>query len=444
MLLAAGYGVGVPAPAWLTSLLILGIVNLFGLCTRCQLENYSRRSFQQRHLAERAAEDKARFLRQASHNLRQPLQALGCYASLLDGALVQQRLDEAQRTAARLGSTIDQLNDAFNHILDVANLECGRQIPAIAEVDINPLLCALESQFAPQAARRGLRLKIVPRSQPPFTVRSDASLLRQILGNLLDNAIKYTRSGWVMVATVKTRDNRLKLHVRDSGIGIADGEREAIFTEFYRGGAAGHGLGIGLAYVAKALEHLPEHRLVLHSHPSQGSDFSLCLPCGTQASACSASLPAWAGYYVWLLDSDAAARQALAEQLGGWGCLVEQAGSLDEWRQTLAESQRPPDLLVADGAQELHAALTAVHADCGPVPAIVLSRNAMSPELAHWPAPSRILRKPATAAALRQAMAETIGNAASIYSLPTSGVPKTMPSSNTRTINSARRATPNF
>lgn len=192
MLLAAGHGVGVPAAAWWTSLLILGIVNLFGLCTRCQLEGYSRRSFQQRHLAERAAEDKARFLRQASHNLRQPLQALSCYATVLEDALAQQRFDEARHSATKLGGTIDQLSDAFNRILDIANLECGRQIPAIAEVEINPLLAALESQFAPLAAQRGLTLKIVPRSQPPFAVLSDASLLRQILGNLLDNALKNT------------------------------------------------------------------------------------------------------------------------------------------------------------------------------------------------------------------------------------------------------------
>lgn len=435
-LLAAGHLVGVEPAALLPSLLILGIVNLFGLCTRCQLETYSRNSFRQRRMAECAAEDKASFLRQTSHNLRQPLQALSCYSAVLDAALAQQRSDEARRTAAKLGAAIDELNESFNRILDIANLETGRQIPAIAEVEINPLLAALRDQFAPQAAQRGLALKVLPRTQPPFTVHSDATILRQILGNLLDNAIKYTASGWIMVATTRAGATRLKIHVRDSGIGIAADEQEDILKEFYRGrrgrnAAQVHGLGIGLAYVAKATERLPEHRLACHSQPNRGTDFSLTLPYTTASAPSARALTAAhsnvAGNYVFVVDGDAEVRQALAEQLLCWGCLVEKAGSLAEVRLALAESLRPPDLLISDFYLEqnetAHDVLAAIQADCGPVPAVILSARTLPPaDLARWPETTQFLRKPTGATALLEAMNKAMDRRGNINAIQIVGI----------------------
>ncbi|TAN51926.1 MAG: hybrid sensor histidine kinase/response regulator [Methylococcaceae bacterium] len=417
-LLATGHAVGVETMALLPSFLILFIVNLFGLATRCRLEAWSRHSFRQRCLAENSAEDKALFLRQTSHNLRQPLQALSCYSAVLDHALAHNRVEESQRAALKIGLAIDELNEAFNRILDIANLESGKQIPAIGAVEINPLLAALEDQFAPKAQQRGLRLKILPRTKPPFTVCTDPSLLRQILSNLLDNAVKYTSDGWVLVAAVKTAPDRLKLHVRDSGIGIAPAEQQDIFQEFYRGrrqhgDTHPHGLGIGLAYVAKALQRLPEHRLALHSQTNRGSDFALELPSRTETSTCASTAPpAWPtvdGSYVLLVDDDTTVLDALAEQLECWGCLVEKARSLAEVRHVLAESQRPPDLLISDfyltAGETAHDVLAAVQADCGPLPTIILSaRTIRSGNPAGWPADTRFLHKPAGAAALRAAI----------------------------------------
>jgi signal transduction histidine kinase len=279
----SGYLIGVGTTGLLSSIMVLQIVNLFGFCTRRQLEADARNLFQERRKAECTSENKTQFLRQLSHNLRQPLQALSCYSSVLDAAYANKADDALQPIVGKMGFAIDELNNAFNHILDIANLESGKQIPFLTAVDINVVLAALEDQFAPQAAKRGLKLNIRLRSAPPFTVYSDACILTQIIGNLIDNAIKYTVEGGVLVQTVKIGSNNFKLHVCDTGIGITDQQKHNIFKEFYRGHRRRedqhvYGMGIGLTYVLKAVEHLPGHSLSFISKPNCGSDFCLGLP----------------------------------------------------------------------------------------------------------------------------------------------------------------------
>lgn len=279
----SGHLIGVETVALMPSIIILLIVNAFGFCTRCQLEAHTRNLFRERRKAESLSDDKTLFLMHLSHNLRQPFQALSCYSSVLDAAFADNPDDSLQQVAGKLGSAIDELNAAFSHILDIANLETGNQIPQLAAIDINLLLTKLENQFAPQAAKRGLKLSVRLRSRPPDTVYSDASILGQIIGNLIDNAIKYTANGWVVVRVVKISDDRLKLHVCDSGIGIADKWHGEIFEEFFRchkgqTDTQAHGLGIGLAYALKAAECLPKHSLHVYSRLHYGSDFQLCLP----------------------------------------------------------------------------------------------------------------------------------------------------------------------
>lgn len=418
-LLWTGAYVGVDGAGLLPSFLILAIVNLFGLCTRRQLERYSRRAFRQRHAAECAAEDKAAFLRQTSHNLRQPLQALGCYATALEAALADGKTDPLAPVVAKLGAVVDELQEACNRILDMAALQTGGMAVNLADVELNPLLAALQDQFAPKAAQRGLTLKVLPRNRPPFRVRSDAAMLRQVLGNLLDNAIKYTPQGCVVLATQRVGNTRLELQVRDSGLGIAAEEREAVFREFYRSPrqeqACVHGLGIGLAYVAQALRCLPQHQLDLASRPGHGSVFSLVLPNGeeTKNRPSSATQFSVAGSYVLLAYGDAAVRGVLAERLTRWGCLVEPVADLVQLRRALADNLRPPDLLLADyhwNRQETAAdALAAAQADSGPVPAVVFSADVALPlDANRWSGSIQFLDKSAGEKALLAAMAKAL------------------------------------
>jgi signal transduction histidine kinase/CheY-like chemotaxis protein len=417
----SGYAIGVDTKALINSVLILLIANLFGFCTRYQLEFHSRRAFQARRKAENSAQSKHLFLQQFSHNLRQPLQALSCFSSVLETACTDIMDSHLQHIVSRLGGSIDELNNAFNHILHIANLETGKQQPVISVVDINILLAGLEEQFAPQAAKRGIQLKVILRSKPPFNVASDACLLRQILSNLIDNAIKYTRQGWVLVSAVKISANRLKIHVYDTGIGIPDQQKPDIFKDFYRGprrrdDPAVYGLGIGLAYVLKAAEALPGHSLAFYSKANRGSDFSLCLPVADQTnpeSAITPNHPSLMGSFVFIVDDDLDVLQALAEQLAACGCVIQTATSKAETIAMLADNIRTPDLLITDfyleNQETAHDIIAAMDSQCGAVPILILSAHAISvTDREQWPENTLLLRKPASAGVLMELMAKAM------------------------------------
>lgn len=417
-----GFWIGVEMVALIPSMLNLFIVNLFGLCTRCQLEAYSRKSFQEKRKAESSAEDKTRFLHQLSHNLRQPLQAISCYASVLDAASLEQPNHPLQPVIGKMGLVIDELNSAFNHVLDITNLESGKQIPLLSTLDVNVMLAALENQFAPQAAKRGLKFKVCLRSKPPYNVRSDSCILNQIVGNLIDNAIKYTDSGWVVVAAVNVGQNRLKLHICDSGPGIADDMHADIFKEFFRSQRRQtdgpiQGLGIGLSYVAVATNCLPDHQLKVYSRLRHGSDFQLYLPIVGAPPKPSNLAPQpyrFAESFVLVVDDDPEVLNAMVKQLSAWGCLVQQATCVSEILAILADNLRTPDLLITDfylGNQETaHDVIAAVQADCGPLPTLILSARAIpEQEKARWPKNTFLLRKPAGAVVLMETMSKAMG-----------------------------------
>ncbi|MGZ5008605.1 MAG: ATP-binding protein [Methylobacter sp.] len=417
----SGYLIGVETVALRPSIIILLIINAFGFCTRCQLEVHARNLFWERRKAECTSEDKTRFLRQLSHNLRQPLQALSCYSSVLDAAFADQPDAPLQQVVDKLRSAINEFNYAFNHILDIANLETGQQIPQLAAVDINVLLSRLEDQFAPLASKRGLKLKIRLRSRPPYTIYSDSSILSQIIVNLIDNAIKYTDGGWVVIGAVRISGDRLKLHVRDNGIGIADDLQGEIFKEFYRchrqAYSQADGLGIGLAYVLKATERLPNHHLKVYSRLHRGSDFQLCLPVidvAPKPISASSRQPGFAGNFVFIVDADHNVLDAMAEQLTAWGCLVQTAASKAEAHAALAENFRSPDLLISgfylDGEETAHDIIATIQADCGPVPTLILSSHNISDEdRAKLPENTLLLRKPASGEVLMEMMAKAMG-----------------------------------
>jgi signal transduction histidine kinase/CheY-like chemotaxis protein len=414
----SGAYIGVETVALIPSILNLLIVNIFGLCTRCQLEAYGRRSFHEKRKAENSAEDKTRFLHQLSHNLRQPIQALCCYSSVLDVACSKEASFPIKHIADRMGLVIDELNIAVNHVLDIANLESGKQIPLLTSVDINLLLSGLENQFASQAAQRGLKLKVCLRQSPPFNIYTDVSILAQIIGNLIDNAIKYTQRGWVVVAAVKVSPVCFKLHIVDSGSGIVETMRNDIFKEFFRSNRRqsdnpSQGLGIGLAYVSTATKCLPGHGLQLYSSLGRGSDFQLYLPIAASTPQTGASMPmgySFSGSFVMVVDDDLEVLDAMVKQLTVWGCLVQSASSKVETLAALAANIRAPDLLVTDfylqNQETAHDIIKLVHEDCGPLPTLILSARAIpDQEKTKLPANTRLLRKPVSAAKLMETMA---------------------------------------
>lgn len=407
-----GYFVGVETNELMTSALMLLIVNLFGLFTRCRLESYSRRLFTLRRQAESLAEEKAQFMRQAAHNLRQPLQALSCHSLVLESALGgAEAAANLCVTARKMGLAIDALNQSFDRILDLANLELGRQMPMLTEIDLNTLLNDLDSQFAPQATRKGLKLVVRLRQRQPLTIRSDASILWQVLCNLVDNAIKYTPSGWVLVCVARGQAGVPRFVVRDTGIGIPEAQQQMVFEEFTRAHRRESdprvaGLGIGLAYVKKAIQRVAGLSLTFTSRPNRGTVFRIGVAGVVEGTAAATELEQarteLRGTQVLLVEDDPEVRSALAAELRCWDCQVEQVGTLDEVRLYLADCVQPPDLLITDfyldQSLTAHDVIAAMEAEFGQgaVSTLVLSAGAIPQEdKQRWGDSVALLRKPA-------------------------------------------------
>lgn len=221
--------------------------------------------------AERANEAKSRFLAAASHDLRQPFQAMRLFHHLLD----QQLADVRQREISRkLSEAMSGGEGLLNSLLDISTLEAGRITPSISEVPVREVLAQVTGELEPQATAKGLSLRVVPCSA---VVRSDPVLLTRMVRNLLTNAVRYTRDGRVLVGCRRS-GSHLRIEVWDTGPGIPADKLDAIFEDFYRLESGregdGRGLGLGLSIVSR-LARLLQHRASVRSWPGRGSVFSI-------------------------------------------------------------------------------------------------------------------------------------------------------------------------
>ncbi|MFI4879998.1 MAG: PAS domain-containing sensor histidine kinase, partial [Steroidobacterales bacterium] len=202
-----------------------------------------------REAADRANRSKSRFLATASHDLRQPLQTLSLLNGVLRRAVAAADADAAEALAQQ-EQAISAMSRLLNALLDISKLESGAVSSEPADFAIGPLLEELRLEFASLAERKGLALQLSPCTA---CVRSDRSLVEQILRNLLSNAIKYTRQGAVLMRCVHAAPASVRIEVIDTGIGIAADQLRYIYDEFYQVGVATNssreGYGLGLAIV---------------------------------------------------------------------------------------------------------------------------------------------------------------------------------------------------
>lgn len=227
-----------------------------------------------RQTADRANQSKSRFLATASHDLRQPLQTLG----LLNGAMRRQNCDPVVADAlAQQQLSIDAMGRLLNALLDISKLESGAIKPEVTDVSVAATFEELRAEFEQLALQKGLQFKV---EQCNDCVRSDPALLAQALRNLVANAIKYTREGWVQLRS-RHEQTWVRLEVLDTGIGMPAQDIPRIFDEFYQIGVAPNasrdGYGLGLSIVRRIVELLGA-RLEVHSEIGRGSAFALTLP----------------------------------------------------------------------------------------------------------------------------------------------------------------------
>lgn len=297
--------------------------------------------------AEQAVVAKSRFLASASHDLRQPLHALGLFVEAQHQAGLS---PEAEKLRLRMRASVDALTELINGLLDVSRLEAGTVETSLQPVALAPLFRRLAAELTPAATAKGLRLRM---KAGGYWVISDHTHLERILRNLVDNAVKYTQTGAIAVVC-RRRGGRLAIEVRDSGPGIDPALGRRIFDEFYQADNAERdnvkGFGLGLAIVKGLAERL-DHRVEVNSAPGTGSVFRLLLPLATGPAE---PVPADAeksdggrGVGVVLIDDDAAIRAGVEALLGGWGCRV---AGYDSVADCMGDEARGwvPDILLVD------------------------------------------------------------------------------------------------
>jgi len=300
----------------------------------------------QKEKAEVANAAKSTFLVAASHDLRQPLHALGMFAAALGG----RRLDaDARRLTDQMVESVGAMNGLFDALLDVSQLDAGIIQPHPADFPIQPLIERICREQRAEAEARGLVLTVCPCS---LSVRTDAALLEQVLRNVVSNAVRYTERGRVVVGC--RRGARLTVGVWDTGPGIAAEHLESVFHEFYQVGNPERdrtkGLGLGLA-ITRRVADLIECPITLRSVPGKGTGFTISVPVA-EAGVEATMVPLHAEPVessqglIAVVDDELAIQAAMHSLLSGWGYEVVSAGSGEMLLERL--EGRPPKLLICD------------------------------------------------------------------------------------------------
>lgn len=303
-----------------------------------------------RQEAERATNANSAFLAAASHDLRQPVQAL----SLLNGALRRTVKDERALEMIRSQDhSLTAMTNLLNSLLDISRLDAGAVTPEIEDFPMQRLIDRLSAEFARQAQHKGLKFKSVACEA---VVRSDPNLLSEIIQNLVSNAIRYTDKGQVELKCTE-RDGQCCIEVEDTGIGISKDQQQAIFQEFHqvktRGGSK-EGFGLGLAIVRR-LTDLLTHQIDVESDPGRGSCFTLSLPAVGPVGEDSDDLEeghaiaeeAASGLVV-LIEDDVHVANAWGLLLEAEGYRVATAASATEARALINHLDEAPSLIVSD------------------------------------------------------------------------------------------------
>jgi signal transduction histidine kinase/CheY-like chemotaxis protein len=407
--------------------------------------------------AESATRSKTQFFAAASHDLRQPLQAIGIYVSLL-----KKRVQgPAEPLVANLSSAVESLSKLVEELLEISRLDSGAIQPRVQQVLLDDMFKALEQEFTPMAASKGLELRV---RRCGAAIDSDPLLLLRVLRNLLANAIKYTNKGGVLLAA-RPRGGVMSLEVWDTGAGIKQQELDRVFEEFYRGESGkseggGGGFGLGLSIVKRICGVLG-HPLIVTTRPGSGTVFRVEAQLSSQPTRrakapepTEVALRSLAGHTVVVLEDNEEILNSMTRLLRSWGADIISATSFNASLVKKLALRPKVDVILAD--QNLgNSTISGVEASFRirelvgfPVPVVMLTAVqqlevlgefqrvmrdclARNPDQASAIARSRVeepvvLQKPTTTVVLNKTIADALGIAATDATRPRTAVETVM------------------
>ncbi|MCM5569667.1 ATP-binding protein [Burkholderiaceae bacterium FT117] len=389
-------------------LLYLTVANLAGWAMAVGGERRERALFSSgkklldmaRRLAVTAAENaeankfKTQVLAAISHDLRQPLASMSLHVKSIHSAGESEGASRLDELAGNVAACVEVMANSIDRLSEASALRLKSSPIAVGPVDLRSLLLKVEAVFRGPAKDRGVTMRVDIPPLRKLIVDSEEGRLWDVLSNLVSNSLKYMnheRNSWVVVHAARLGE-RVRLTVRDNGLGVDRKFHQKIFDEYFQLGATGRGLeggyGLGLSIVRGTIEKLPRHELVFSSDLGVGARFDIFMPRSMEAIcvrnvgdtstlALEASGPL-TGTYALVVEDDPQVRAALVETMESWGILVEAAGTAGEALEVVRGAERLFDVVVSDyglpGGSDGVGLIDAVRAEQGqPTPAIILS-----------------------------------------------------------------------
>lgn len=299
--------------------------------------------------AERANKAKSGFLAAVSHDLRQPMHAVGLFAATLRERVTT---PEQMELVQRIEDSLSALQGMFDSLLNISRLDAGVVEPYMQCCDLKQILNRVWQDYQPLAAQKNLNLRV--RTRPAWCM-SDPLLLSRMIGNLVANAVRYTEQGGILVGC-RRRGDRWLIQVWDTGIGIPAQHLPYVFEEYYQVGNEernrARGVGLGLAIVRKIAQILG-HEVTVRSWMGKGSVFAISVN-ATVEQAVERRVPGqrdigqFASEHVLVIDDDPDARDSMSRLLVGWGLRPVAVDGAEAAMAYLRDGKDPPRLIVCD------------------------------------------------------------------------------------------------